>query len=114
VTKSGASPRSAQARKRAGAKAAGPHGAPGAVSLADSDDRPLHRCVESALDAYFDALDGAKTCGLFDMVMCEVERPMLACVMRFVGDNQSRAAEVLGLSRGTLRKKLIRHGLLED
>jgi len=106
----------AKLRKRAGAKAAGAH-APlvnGGVAFVDFDDRPLHRCVESALNAYFDALDGANTCGLFDLVMAEVERPMLASVMRYVSGNQSRAAEVLGLSRGTLRKKLIQHGLLED
>jgi Fis family transcriptional regulator len=97
-------------RKRAGAKAAAAH----ATSFADVDDRPLHRCVESALNAYFDALDGENTCGLFDLVMAEVERPMLASVMRYVGGNQSRAADVLGLSRGTLRKKLLQYGLLED
>lgn len=106
-------------RKRAGARAAGPHAQNGATAapksaFADVDDRPLHRCVEGALDAYFQALDGEPASGLFDLVMAEVERPMLACVMRHVGGNQCRAAEALGLSRGTLRKKLLRHGLLED
>ncbi len=102
-------------RRRAGAKAAGAH-APAANggAFVDFDDRPLHRCVESALNAYFDALDGENTCGLFDLVMAEVERPMLASVMHYVGGNQSRAAEVLGLSRGTLRKKLLQYRLLED
>jgi len=102
-------------RKRAGAKSALPHqGATKGAAFADSDDRPLHRCVENALDGYFVALDGERATGLFDLVMAEVERPMLASVMRHVGGNQCRAAEVLGLSRGTLRKKLVRHGLLED
>ena len=102
-------------RKRAGARAADAH-APSANGAAfiDFDDRPLHRCVENALNAYFDALDGENTCGLFDLVMAEVERPMFTSVMRYVGGNQSRAAEVLGLSRGTLRKKLLQYGLLED
>ncbi len=106
----------AKSRKRAVAKAAGAHTPlpETGASFADFDDRPLHRCVESAMTAYFEALDGAHTCGLFDLVMAEVERPMLASVMRHVGSNQSRAAEVLGLSRGTLRKKLLQHGLLED
>jgi DNA-binding protein Fis len=69
----------AQTRKRAGAKAAGAkaagaHGviAPRPVRFADFDDRPLHRCVENALNAYFNALDGENTCGLFDLVMAEV------------------------------------------
>src|SRR5689334_9976093 len=102
-------------RKRAGAKAAGAHSlaANGAAAFSDLDERPLHRCVEHALDAYFAALDGEPASGLFDLVMAEVERPMLACVMRHVGGNQCRAAEALGVSRGTLRKKLVRHGLLE-
>jgi Fis family transcriptional regulator len=106
--------RAAQLRKRAGAKAAGAHTPSAAAAFVDFDDRPLHRCVENALNAYFDALDGEHTCGLFDLVMAEVERPMLASVMRHVGGNQSRAADVLGLSRGTLRKKLLQYGLLED
>jgi len=103
-------------RKRAGARAAGAHQANGAANatFADVDERPLHACVEGALDAYFAALDGEPASGLFDLVMAEVERPMLACVMRHVGGNQCRAADALGLSRGTLRKKLLRHGLLED
>ena len=105
----------AKSRKRAGAKAAGAHTALGNGSVfVDLDDRPLHRCVESALNTYFDALDGETCCGLFDLVMAEVERPMLISVMRHVGDNQSRAAELLGLSRGTLRKKLLQHHLLEE
>lgn len=103
----------ARLRKRAGAKAAGAHRPLAQAAFVDLD-RPLHRCVESALDAYFDALDGETANGLFDLVMAEVERPMLRCVMRYVAGNQSRAAEVLGLSRGTLRKKLIQHGLLEE
>jgi|GEM_PF-786466 Fis family transcriptional regulator len=106
----------ARSRKITGAKAAAAHAvvANAACTFADFDDRPLHRCVENALNAYFDALDGENTCGLFDLVMAEVERPMLDCVMRYVGGNQSRAAGVLGLSRGTLRKKLSQYGLLDD
>jgi Fis family transcriptional regulator len=103
------------ARGRAGAKAARAHAKPATNvgTLIDFDDRPLHRCVENAMNAYFAALDGEDTSGLFDLVMTEVERPMLESVMRYVGDNQCRAAAMLGVSRGTLRKKLIRHGLLE-
>jgi Fis family transcriptional regulator, factor for inversion stimulation protein len=103
-------------RARSSAKAARSHAKPVAatVALADSDERPLHRSVENALNAYFAALDGETTCGLYDLVMVEVERPMLECVMRYVADNQCRAAALLGVSRGTLRKKLIRHGLLES
>lgn len=68
--------------------------------------------VEVMLDQYFDMLDGELPCDLYDVVMHEVEAPLLQCVMRYVGHNQSQAADVLGLSRGTLRKKLKAHGIL--
>jgi len=70
--------------------------------------------VAFALDRYFESLDGAPTAGLYDLVIAEVERPLLESVMRFVDDNQTRASDVLGLNRGTLRKKLKQHGLLDD
>jgi Fis family transcriptional regulator, factor for inversion stimulation protein len=104
-----------QARGRSGAKAARAHPRPSTpAQFSDFDERPLHRCVETALDSYFAALDGEDACGLYDLVMAEVERPLLASVMRYVANNQSRAAAMLGVSRGTLRKKLVQHGLLES
>jgi Fis family transcriptional regulator len=68
--------------------------------------------VDRALEDYFALLEGEQPCDLYDVVMREVERPLLERVMQYVGHNQSRAAEVLGLSRGTLRKKLKDHGIL--
>jgi Fis family transcriptional regulator len=68
--------------------------------------------VETMLGEYFDVLDGEHPCDLYDVVMREVELPLLESVMRYVGNNQSQAADVLGLSRGTLRKKLKQHGIL--
>jgi Fis family transcriptional regulator, factor for inversion stimulation protein len=72
----------------------------------------LRHQVEQVLAEYFAVLDGARPCDLYDVVMREVERPLLDSVMTYVGSNQSRAAEVLGLSRGTLRKKLKDHGII--
>ena len=102
-------------RARSSAKAAREHAkaATGAGAFADFDERPLHQRVANALSAYFATLDGEQPCGLYDLVMTEVERPLLESVMRFVAGNQCRAAAVLGVSRGTLRKKLVQHGLLE-
>ena len=74
---------------------------------------PLHLSVVEALDGYFETLDGASSGGLYALVMNEVERPLLEAVMGRVDDNQTRAAELLGLSRGTLHKKLKQHGLLD-
>ena len=73
----------------------------------------IGECVEQNLDRYFRDLDGQAPCGVYDMVLLQVERPVLRYVLAHCGGNQSRAAEMLGLNRNTLRKKLLRHGLLE-
>ncbi|MFU8817326.1 MAG: helix-turn-helix domain-containing protein [Pseudomonadales bacterium] len=72
----------------------------------------LRSQVEQVLGEYFAVLEGEHPCDLYDVVMREVEQPLLASVMRYVGFNQSQAAEVLGMSRGTLRKKLKDHGII--
>ena len=72
---------------------------------------PLRECVREALSRYFAQLDGHETSGLFDLVMHEVEAPLLEAVMEYTRGNQSKASEVLGINRGTLRKKLKQHNL---
>lgn len=68
--------------------------------------------VADSLDDYFLHLDGhTPPGGLFDMVMRQVEAPLLRKVLAYCGGNQSRAAELLGLNRATLRKKLRQHGI---
>lgn len=62
--------------------------------------------VKNSLERYFHDLNGEKTTDVYDMVMSEVERPLLEIVMRHVKSNQCRAAELLGINRNTLRKKL--------
>jgi Fis family transcriptional regulator, factor for inversion stimulation protein len=70
---------------------------------------PLSTCVKGALERYF---HGEKPAGeLYDMVVHEVERPLLEIVMKHVKSNQCKAAEMLGINRNTLRKKLKLHGL---
>ncbi len=74
--------------------------------------KPLSACVEAALVSYFNDLDGHAPSGdLYQMVISEVERPLLAAVMQHARGNQSLAAEILGINRGTLRKKLQQYGL---
>jgi Fis family transcriptional regulator len=77
-----------------------------------SGAEPLAVCVSRALDRYFEHLDGETPRDLYDLVLAEVEAPLLRTVMREACGNQSRAAEMLGLNRGTLRKKLKQYGLL--
>ncbi len=68
--------------------------------------------VEKALRRYFQQLDDEPVTNLHQMVMSEVEALLLAAVMRYTGNNQSKASIMLGLNRGTLRSKLKNYGLL--
>ncbi len=72
----------------------------------------LRDSVETAMNNYFQNLDGQDVNNVYQMVMSEVEAPMLEVVMRHTRDNQTRASQILGLNRGTLRKKLKQYGLL--
>jgi len=71
----------------------------------------LRSNVLCALNEYFVHLDGQPPANLYTLVMEEVEAPLLQAVLNYTKGKQTRAAEILGLSRGTLRKKLKRHGL---
>lgn len=72
---------------------------------------PLRECVRSAMASYFDQLEGHTASGLHRMVLGEVEVPLLESVLSYTGGNQTQAAEVLGINRGTLRKKLKEYNL---
>jgi len=76
--------------------------------------RPLHETVRNALKEYMQTLEGDDPTELYAMVMREVERPLLECALEHCAGNQTRAAQCLGLNRGTLRKKLREHGLNHD
>ena len=67
---------------------------------------PLAACVRQSLERYFADLNGEKTTDVYDMVIAEVEKPLLEIVMRHAKSNQCKAAEILGVNRNTLRKKL--------
>ena len=72
----------------------------------------LAASVESAVGSYLTTLEGEGVTNLYALVLAEIEAPLLRCVLEHTGGNQSLAAEVLGLNRGTLRKKMRRYGLL--
>jgi Fis family transcriptional regulator len=74
--------------------------------------RPLRHVTEEALDNYFSNLNGHDPGELYELVMGEVEAPLFKAVMSYTRGNQSRAAKVLGINRGTLRKKLRIYDLL--
>jgi Fis family transcriptional regulator len=77
----------------------------------DSRDNELSLTVRKVMRQYFKDLDGEKASGIYDMVVAAVEKPMLEVVMLQAQGNQTRAAELLGMNRNTLRKKLQQHGL---
>ncbi len=72
---------------------------------------PLRGHTERALSDYFTSLNGHRPAQLYDMVLREVEEPLFRAVLDYASGNQSRAAVILGINRGTLRKKLRELGL---
>ena len=74
--------------------------------------KPLCQHTEDALDQYFTTLNGDRPGDLYDLVIGEVERPLFKAVMDYTQGNQSQAAGILGLNRGTLRKKLRAYSLI--
>lgn len=79
-------------------------------------DRPqthtLRDHVSLTVKQYLDALDGEMTTDVYQMVLSEVEAPLLQEIMSYTNDNQTRASVMLGLNRGTLRKKLKQYNML--
>jgi Fis family transcriptional regulator len=72
----------------------------------------LAEYVQAALDDYFAKLGSDEGGNVYALVITEVERPLLACVLEHCAGNQTRAAHLLGLNRATLRKKLREYKLL--
>ena len=73
--------------------------------------QPIRRSVQSALELYLGDLNGHEVNDIYHVVMSEVEPAILDVVMTHVQGNQTHAAELLGINRGTLRKKLKQYGL---
>ena len=75
------------------------------------NDNEIARCVRRTLDGYFRDLDGEKPAAIYNMVISWVERPLIEVVLHRVGGNQTQAAEILGMNRNTLRKKIKTYGI---
>jgi Fis family transcriptional regulator, factor for inversion stimulation protein len=84
-----------------------------AAARAEAAEREsdLSSTVRKMMKQYFKDLDGEKPTGIYNMVVNCVEKPLLEVVMYHAQGNQTRAAELLGINRNTLRKKLQEHGL---
>lgn len=81
------------------------------MNVADHHD-PLNFYVERAVRKYFDELEGSMPTDLYAIVLNEIEKPLLKVLLEKTKGNQSKCASILGINRGTLRKKLKIHGLL--
>ncbi len=79
----------------------------------NNGSKSLHKHTEDALEVYFESLNGDSPGDLYDLVMGEVERPLFKAVLDYTQGNQSQAAGILGLNRGTLRKKLRYYSLIQ-
>lgn len=73
---------------------------------------PLRDCVRLAIEAYLEQLGGDSPTGLYRLVIDEVEAPLLETIMRHTGGNLSQSAAMLGINRGTLRKKLRQYDII--
>ena len=75
------------------------------------NENEMARVVRRAIDVYFRDLDGERARGVYDMVINCVEKPLLESVLHRVQGNQTHAAQMLGINRNTLRKKMKAHGI---
>jgi len=76
------------------------------------NENEMAKYVRSAMNDYFKDLDGEDpSCAVYDMVINCIEKPLIEIVLQHAEGNQTRAAELLGLNRNTLRKKIQTHGI---
>ncbi len=83
------------------------------TTAVNPNQHTLRECVQIAMKKYLSQLDGFPAANIYDMVFAEVEAPLLETILQYTKGNQSKAAIILGISRGTLRKKLKLYGLDE-
>lgn len=81
------------------------------INLNSSNGHTLAEHVRLSVETYFTHLNGHESSGLYQLVLTEVEKPLLETALKHADFNQSKAAKMLGLSRSTLRKKLDHYGL---
>lgn len=84
-------------------------------SIEAAQNKPEHtlrECVEVVMENYFNQLEGQKVVDLYELVISEVEAPLMEAVMQYTRGNQTKASTAMGLNRGTLRKKLKKYNML--
>jgi len=83
-----------------------------AQSVELHDQKTLREYVEISMANYFEQVGDQKVADLYELVISEVEAPLMEAVMKYTRNNQTKASTTLGLNRGTLRKKLKKYDML--
>ncbi|CRK85602.1 DNA-binding protein Fis [Candidatus Providencia siddallii] len=73
--------------------------------------KPLRDLVKQALKNYFSQSNNQDTNNLYQLILAEIEQPLLDIVMQYSRGNQTKAALIMGINRGTLRKKLKKYDM---
>ncbi len=81
------------------------------IQSADTKPQPLRNEVKKAVRNYLQTLNGQDSTEVYELVLSELEKPLLEEIMTYTRGNQTRAANMLGINRGTLRKKLKKYGM---
>jgi Fis family transcriptional regulator, factor for inversion stimulation protein len=81
------------------------------IKKLNNSEHTLSEHVRHCVEDYFIHLNGHDSSGLYQLVLTEVEKPLLETALKHADFNQTKAAKVLGLSRSTLRKKLELYGI---
>ncbi|MEM9256684.1 MAG: DNA-binding transcriptional regulator Fis [Pseudomonadota bacterium] len=87
---------------------------PNTQTTNDMETACLRDAVQTAVRQYLDELDGQLSTDVYQMVLAQIEAPLLEEIMAYTRNNQTKAAHMLGLNRGTLRKKLKQYQLIAD
>ncbi len=77
------------------------------------EENEIAACMRRSLNRYFKDLDGEAPSEIHAMVISAVEKPLLAYILDRAEGNQTRAADMLGINRNTLRKKMRDYDLSE-
>ena len=81
---------------------------------AQQESSNLRDAVTQSVRAYLAELDGQLSTDVYQMVLAEVEAPLLEEIMAYTRNNQTKASIMLGLNRGTLRKKLKQYDMISS
>jgi len=80
--------------------------------LQPGNETSLRNAVTASVRRYLEELDGQISTDVYQMVLAEIEAPLLEEIMAYTRNNQTKASIMLGLNRGTLRKKLKQYHLI--